>query len=395
VLILASWVSVRVTLLAVDPDAIDPFPTSQPTKRHSPEPVLHAALTANRPSTALGPLNLAKAPDRAPPHRDIRSWIASATLPNLLRKALAAPIQWRGYPAAGPEPGAVAGPEGASIPNPVFGYMPESPELSGTQGFRNVADAQEPGERSRSGPMRPRLLAQLPPTLPQSEPRHQPRWSADGWVLARGGQSAPALASGAAAYGGSQAGAVLRYALAPSSPLRPQLYGRVATALADTVRDREAALGLALRPLRHVPVAVMGEVRVQDSGGPVRARPVIMAVSELAPIRLPLGAEAEIYGEAGWAGGRGATAFYDAAGVVEHSVIRPLPGADLRLGGGLWTGGQRGAARLDLGPRIELRGAIGKPGKQIGVRLAVDWRFRVAGRAEPGSGPAITLAAGF
>ena len=188
---------------------------------------------------------------------------------------------------------------------------------------------------------------------------------------------------------------MLRYAIAPSSPLRPQLYARVATALADRVRDREGALGLALRPLRHVPLAVMGEVRLQDSGGPVRARPVIMAVSELAPVRLPLGAEAEIYGEAGWAGGRGATAFYDAAGVVEHSVIRPLPGFDLRLGGGLWTGGQRGAARLDLGPRIELRGAIGKPGKQIGVRLAVDWRFRVAGRAEPGSGPAITLSAGF
>ena len=234
----------------------------------------------------------------------------------------------------------------------------------------------------------------LPPAAQAQRP-HRPRWSADGWVLARGGQNAPALASGAAAYGGSQAGAVLRYALKPGSPLRPQLYVRATAALAGTVREPEGAVGLMLRPLRRLPLAVMGEVRVQTGGGPARVRPVITAVTELPPVSLPLGSEGEVYAQAGWAGGHGPTAFFDMAAVVEHRLFRPTPGTDLRLGGGLWSGGQRGAARLDIGPRLELRGALGKPGGQIGVRLAVDWRFRVAGRAEPGSGPAITLSAGF
>ena len=143
----------------------------------------------------------------------------------------------------------------------------------------------------------------------------------------------------------------------------------------------------------------MGELRVQDSGGAARARPVITVVSEIPPLRLPLGIAGEIYGQAGWAGGRDPTAFYDAAAVAERRVVELGHGAELRAGGGAWSGGQsggqRGAARLDIGPRIELRGLLGKSGSWIGVRLAADWRFRVAGRAEPGSGPAITLSAGF
>ena len=34
-------------------------------------------------------------------------------------------------------------------------------------------------------------------------------------------------------------------------------------------------------------------------------------------------------------------------------------------------------------------------GKGLFGRAAVDWRFRVAGDADPGSGPALTLSAGF
>lgn len=222
-----------------------------------------------------------------------------------------------------------------------------------------------------------------------------PRWSADAWALVRGGRSAPALASGAAAYGGSQTGAVLRYNLAPSSPIRPQLYMRATAALAATVREPEGAVGLMIRPLRRLPLAVMGEVRLQAGPAPARVRPVIMAVSELAPVRLPLGSEAEVYAQAGWAGGSFPTAFYDAAAVVEHGVAEPVPGLGLRAGGGLWTGGQTGAARLDIGPQLELRTMVGPQRRRIRVRLAVDWRFRVAGRAEPGSGPAVTLSAGF
>jgi hypothetical protein len=221
------------------------------------------------------------------------------------------------------------------------------------------------------------------------------RWSADGWVLLRGGDSAPALAAGAASYGGSQAGAVLRYRLAPASPLVPQAYLRVSGALGGTSGQAEAALGLMLRPVPRLPVALLGEVRVQNQGGRSVARPVIMGVTQLPPQRLPLGFEGEAYAQGGWAGGRDATAFYDLAATVQRPLIAPLKGLDFRAGGGLWSGGQRGAARLDLGPRIELRSMIGPEARRIGVRVGVDWRFRVAGKAEPGSGPALTVAAGF
>ncbi len=203
------------------------------------------------------------------------------------------------------------------------------------------------------------------------------------------------MAAGAASYGGSQMGAVLRYNLAPASPVRPQVYLRAAAALAGPARQGEAALGLMLRPVRRFPFAVMGELRLQETSAKSRVRPVITAVSELPPLRLPMGAEGEVYAQAGWAGGRDPTAFYDMAAVVQRCVAAPAAGAQLRLGGGLWSGGQRGAVRVDLGPRLELRGRLGREGHQIGARLALDWRIRVAGQAEPGSGPALTLAAGF
>lgn len=245
-----------------------------------------------------------------------------------------------------------------------------------------------------------RLAYLAPPSAPTGEGPGQtaqprlPRWSADGWLLLRGDQ-APALSAGAAAYGGSQAGAVLRYAFAPASRLRPQAYLRLSSALGASVRQNEAALGVMVRPVRRLPVAVLGEWRLQEQSGQTRQRPVVMAVTELPPLRLPLDAEVEAYAQGGWAGGRGATLFYDLAATLQHRVIRPLPGTQLSAGGGIWSGGQRGAVRFDVGPRIELRGMVGAPSRRIGWRVGVDWRFRVAGRAKPGSGPALTLAAGF
>lgn len=55
-------------------------------------------------------------------------------------------------------------------------------------------------------------------------------------------------------------------------------------------------------------------------------------------------------------------------------------------------GAQKGAARLDVGPAASAAVGLGESG---GARLAVDWRFRVAGSAAPKSGPALTLSAGF
>lgn len=244
---------------------------------------------------------------------------------------------------------------------------------------------------------RPALAASTPPVAPSSSAtapasaRAATRWSGGGWLLLRKGQSAAALATGASSYGGSQFGAVIRYSLAPTNPLRPQAYLRVSGAINAPFRDRQAALGLAMRPLHRVPIALLAEARAQQGTSATRLRPAVALVSEVPPLRLPLGAEGEVYGQVGWVGGRDATGFYDLQATADRTVLRPTDTADLRVGAGAWSGGQRGAARLDIGPRITLRATIaGTPS-----RLAVDWRFRVAGKAEPGSGPALTFSAGF
>ncbi|MEP7223149.1 MAG: hypothetical protein ABI673_10855 [Novosphingobium sp.] len=55
-------------------------------------------------------------------------------------------------------------------------------------------------------------------------------------------------------------------------------------------------------------------------------------------------------------------------------------------------GAQRGASRVDVGPSA---GIVLRLGDAAAARLAMDWRFRVAGHAAPASGPAVTLSAGF
>jgi len=219
-----------------------------------------------------------------------------------------------------------------------------------------------------------------------------PRWSADGWLfLRRGGVpiTFPRL-SGGGTYGASQAGAVLRYRLAPADPHRPTAYLRGAGALNGT-REQEVALGLSARPLAGLPVAAMAEVRVTRDSTGTRARPAVALVSELPPQRLPLGFTGEAYVQGGYVGGRSGTAFIDGLVRADRPVF-DLAGTQLRAGAGAWGAKQRGATRLDVGPVASVRLKLGDTAS---ARLEADWRFRVAGQAHPGSGPALTLSAGF
>jgi hypothetical protein len=65
--------------------------------------------------------------------------------------------------------------------------------------------------------------------------------------------------------------------------------------------------------------------------------------------------------------------------------------AEVSAGAGVWGGAQKGAARLDIGPTAAASFRLG----ESRGRVAADYRFRVAGEAEPRSGPALTLSAGF
>ncbi len=231
---------------------------------------------------------------------------------------------------------------------------------------------------------RPDLAALPRPSAPQS------RWSGDGWLLWRQDSAALPLGGFApASYGASQAGAVLRYRLAPGSANQPLAYLRITSALASPGQP-EAALGIGARPIPRLPISVLAELRLTESGGRTRLRPALAVVGGLPRQRLPFGLGVEAYGQAGYVTGPDASGFVDGQARIDWRIVR-LGSTELRGGGAVWGGAQRGAGRLDVGPSASVELKLGP----TNARLSADWRFRIAGQAAPASGPAVTLSAGF
>lgn len=214
------------------------------------------------------------------------------------------------------------------------------------------------------------------------------RWSADAWVLLRRDDAVPLVAA-QPSYGRSQVGAVARYVLASGNAHRPQAYARLASALSGP-RERELALGLSARPLAGVPLRLAVEGRAGDTATGTRLRPAAYVVTEFPPLALPMGLRAEAYAQAGYVGGRDATAFADGQARIDRAMVR-RGSLEARLGAGAWGGAQRGAARLDIGPSAVATFRLG----EVYGRVAADYRVRVAGAARPASGPALTVSAGF
>lgn len=216
------------------------------------------------------------------------------------------------------------------------------------------------------------------------------RWHVDGWITWRPGGALPLdagqpLASG---YGASQAGMLARFDL-EASPRRPQVYWRAVHA-PGRPRQSDLAVGLSARPLAQVPVRLQAEARASRSQGGTIVRPAVLAVSEFAPLDLPLDLRAEGYAQAGWVGGHQATAFVDGQARIDREIMEAGPGK-VRLGAGAWGGAQKFAGRLDVGPTVtlDLRESA------MPARISIDYRHQVAGDARPGSGVAVTLSTGF
>lgn len=239
--------------------------------------------------------------------------------------------------------------------------------------------------------MRARAASKAESARPTRAVRRLDRWSLDSWLLLRSDETGEAAASGGlASYGASQAGAVVRYRLAPDSAHRPVAYVRATQALAAG-KETELAAGIAARPVAAVPVSLYAEARVtRHGGGETELRPAAFAVTELPPVHLPFGFRGEVYAQAGYVGGRFATAFADGQARVDREVAR-FDLAKVRAGAGVWGGAQKGAARLDIGPTASLDLEIG----DAPARLALDYRWRIAGEAAPGRGIAVTLSTGF
>ncbi len=221
------------------------------------------------------------------------------------------------------------------------------------------------------------------------------RWSVDAWAFWRQGSNSAQISQGRVpVYGASQAGAVLQYRFAPSSGHDPRGYLRGYRALVRN-GESEAALGVSARPLGGVPVRLHGEARLTDGQSRTEIRGAAYATTEIPPIKLPLGAQAEAYAQGGYVSGESATAFVDGQLQLTRELARfdlaKSKTARFSVGGGAWAGAQEDVNRVDLGPTARVDMAIG----QVPARISVDWRERVAGDAAPSSGVAVTISARF
>jgi len=220
---------------------------------------------------------------------------------------------------------------------------------------------------------------QAAPILSSSAPvAAGPRMTVSLWALARPG----AATGGPVQLGGGQAGMRLRMPVTPDG--RAAVAARVATPLAG--QGREAALGVEWRPLPAA-VAMVVERRVAlDTGRSGTGLGLIAGTDRGLPGDLAL----EAYGQAGAVARDGIEPYADGAARVLHPVAT-IGRSAIRLGLGSWGGAQREGARVDIGPSAVASVPVGRGA----VRLSLDWRQRVGGNADPGSGPALTIGSDF
>lgn len=221
----------------------------------------------------------------------------------------------------------------------------------------------------------PSLGFQLPPPLAIA-PR---RLAASGWLILR----SAGLPTATQRLGGAQAGVRLTYALgrgrrvALSLRLSAPLHGR----------GTEIAPGIDWQPVA-APIHLIVEQRIAIDGG--RGGPAALLVAGLDPTPVGAGFRIEAYGQAGMIAQGRVAGFADGAARVARPIATP-GGHELDLGVGAWGAIQPGAARLDIGPGI----AIAIPAGRHRLRLALDWRQRIAGRAAPASGPVLSIGSDF
>jgi hypothetical protein len=206
------------------------------------------------------------------------------------------------------------------------------------------------------------------------------RWSGSAWLLVRQGGAGPLAPGGT--LGGSQAGARLAYRFAggPSRPLA--LTARLSGPLGRA--GAEGAVGVEWRPIAAFPFSMLAERR-QALGREARSAFAFAVHGGVSRHQVARGVTLDGYAQAGIVGARSRDLFADGSASLSVGAGR------VEIGAGVWAGAQPGASRLDLGPRLSVR----LPASTGSLRLSAEWRIRVAGDARPGSGPALTLGAGF
>jgi hypothetical protein len=220
-------------------------------------------------------------------------------------------------------------------------------------------------------------------------------WRAEAYVFQRGTDGtlirSPGLPAASNVLGGGQEAGLIAVTPNPFGQVRVELQARYAVPVNGFTKPDpgrgQAAIGIAIKPLRKVPITLVAE-RLIKLGSLARNDFQIRAYGGTS--RRVRGFDVSLFGEAGVVGKR-PDSFAGAQMLVEKPVR--LPGdLDLGLGVGAWGAMQRTdhvVDRFDVGPTLR----ISHP--KSPVQLRVDYRVHVAGNARPGSGVALTVSSRY
>jgi hypothetical protein len=342
-------------IFAFRPNAAKPSPPAVATQFAPIEPIAPA------PSPML-----AQAPGAPPPFQ-------AASLPYYAAgpmRPIVVPVyyDYRGSPAPPVRPTSAiwALPE----PQPIFAPKPSPLD---EWPLSRVATAAIPARSTVTAPMQT--------TAPAIVSARIDRIQLTMWAMLRDTRtlttSTTSLASGGT-LGGSQAGARLFYNFSP-------MISAVVRSSSDVNRrGGEVAGGLRVRPLRAIPVWITAERRQQlGKYGGGRNAFALFAEGGLYDQPMPWGFTLDGYAQGGIVGLSSRDLFADGGATFTRPLWREFSG-----GFGVWGGIQPGLYRVDAGPRLTMK-------VRRNVRVHLDYRQRLAGNAEPGSGPVLTLAGDF
>lgn len=355
-LVLGLWIAVRV-----------------PAMQHELQALALLAAPAAR-------LVLAQRPQAEPPPLPRvaagRMWPAPllpATMPPLLLRAQTSPFP-------GPIPSVPAAAPIATTPAnplPVPAMLRATPPDPAFALAAHAYDRQRTGQRRQAAALFDAALAQQPGNRQWQADRKAlgQRWQLGGFALLRdGGSSGPAASP---VLGGGQLGGSIAWLTDPFARRPLALVARANVAAdAGGVRGDTAQLALGLRQTLLPGVSLSVE----------RLVPLGDATSGAFTARLAAGGKwqrLEAYGEAG---ALDSGQVY-AGGQARARVITFGPAV---VQAATWASVQTGSPtvwRVDVGPSMSAR--------IKGVRIEADWRQRVGGNAAPGSGPVLTVSAGF
>jgi hypothetical protein len=149
-------------------------------------------------------------------------------------------------------------------------------------------------------------------------------------------------------------------------------------------RGGEVAAGVRVQPIGGLPVWLTAERRQRlGKYGGGRNAFAVFAETGIYQRPMPWRFSLDAYLQGGIVGARSRDLFIDGALAFTRPVYKQFS-----AGFGVWGGAQPGLYRVDAGPRVTVK-------VRNNVRVHLDWRQKLAGNAQPGSGPAVTLSGDF